>query len=256
MPNKGFISKTEWQLRFAMAIARKDARIYFLKPPVLIFGIFFPICLFCAFAFGRNISSAILLPGLLGMTLFFIASSATPIIAPWETLSRTLERLVSTPASIVAIISGDILAGFLYGISVCLLPLSFGVFVFGLDITSPAVLTLTIVLSAICFSAVGSLLSTLPTDFPGNIMLLSNVVRLPLIFISGVFIPIEGMPGWAKVISAFSPLTYTCDLAQHALLGYGYYPIPLGLAVLSAFTIAFFTISIQLHKRTMSRRLA
>ena len=246
--------KRQWKA--ALAVAEKDMRIYYLKPPVLIFGIFFPICLFCAFAFGRNIPPPVLLPGMLGMTLFFISSSTTPIVAPWETLSRTLERLVSTPAAIGAIVSGDIIAGALYGLFISLALLALGLVVLDSSILSPALLVAGIMLSTLCFSALGSLISTVPTDSPGNIMLVLNVIRLPLIFVSGVFIPIEKMPAWGKVVAAFSPLTYTCDLARHALLGTGYYRIPVSLGILCIMTIAFYAAAITIHRKSMSARLA
>ncbi|MBW2060585.1 MAG: ABC transporter permease [Deltaproteobacteria bacterium] len=252
----GFGTRIRWQLNSALAIAAKDARIYYLKPPVLIFGIVFPIFIFSAFIIGRNISADILLPGLIGMTLIFTASSSTPGIAPWETARMTLERLISTPASIAAIISGDILAGFLYGLFITLVALFIGVLILGASIISPLILAADIIISAFCFAALGSLLSTLPTDNPSNIMLVSNLVRLPLLFISGVFIPIERLPSWGKAISAFSPLTYSCDLARHALLGDGYFPVPFGLSVLLAFTVGFYFIGIQIHKKSMPLRLS
>ncbi len=256
MMDAGRRLRFKWQVRFSLAIAKKDARIYYLKGPVLIFGLFFPLCLFGAFVFGRKISPTLLMPGLLGMTLFFISSSATPVIAPWEALNKTLERLVSTPASVSAIIAGDILAGFAYGILVSLVPLGVGLFAFGLTLVRPAVLILTLILSAVCFAGLGTLFSTLPTTIPSNIMLLSNLVRLPLLFISGVFMPLERMPGWGKALSVISPLTYTCDLARHALLGRGYFSISRGLVTLFVFAVAFVFSSIQIHKKTMSKRLA
>ena len=54
----------------------------------------------------------------------------------------------------------------------------------------------------------------------------------------------------------FVHLTYTCELARHALLGDGYYPILLGLLLLLVFTVIFFFASIQIHKRSMPKRLS
>jgi ABC-2 type transport system permease protein len=212
--------------------------------------------LFFAFAIGRDISPNMLLPGLVGMTLFFTASSANPIVAPWETRMNTLERLISTPASISAIIFGDIFAGFLYGAVISIIPLLVGIFAFGATIVNPSILAIDIILSAFCFSALGSLLSSPPTDNPSNVMMLSNLVRLPLIFISGIFIPIEKMPAWGKAIAPISPLTYASDLARYALLGEGYYPIPLDIFLLLVFTAAFVIIGIVIHKRSMPKRLS
>jgi len=39
-------------------------------------------------------------------------------------------------------------------------------------------------------------------------MLLSNLVQLPLIFISGVFIPIDQLPDWGKIIAVFSRIRH------------------------------------------------
>lgn len=256
MKSAPFGARLKWQVRSALTIAGKDARIYFLKPPVLIFGLVFPIFLFGAFVIGRQIPPTLLLPGLIGMTLFFTASSSTPIIIPWETMNRTLERLASSPASVTAIIAGDILAGFLYGFSISLVPLVFGVFFFDSSLSSPLILFGDMFLSALCFAALGSLFSTLPTPNPANIMLISNLFRLPLLFISGVFMPIDQLPAWGKAVAAFSPLTYTCDLARHALLGKGYYSISQGFVILSAYGLLFMVLCIQIHKKSLPRRLS
>jgi ABC-2 type transport system permease protein len=191
------------------------------------------------------------------MTVFFTASSANPIVAPWETRMRTLERLISTPASIPSIIFGDIFAGFLYGAFISVVPLLIGIFAFGASVVNPLILAVDIVLSALCFSALGSLISSPPTDNPSNIMMLSNLVRLPLVFISGVFIPIDSMPVWGKAIAPISPLTYASDLARYALLDQGgSYPILLDIAMILVFAIVFMIIGIAIHKRNIPKRLS
>ena len=43
-----------------------------------------------------------------------------------------------------------------------------------------------------------------------------NTVRLPLIFISGVFVPISSMPQIGQKIALISPLTYGNDLIEYA----------------------------------------
>ena len=50
-------------------------------------------------------------------------------------------------------------------------------------------------------------------------MSMLNVVRLPLIFISGIFIPIDQIPGMAQSRTYFSPLTYGNDLIHAAYSG-------------------------------------
>ena len=67
------------QLKRSWAIAKKDIRIYYMKGPVLIFGVFMPVFLFLAFLMGsRQLPLAFLISGLVGMTLFFTATAVSP----------------------------------------------------------------------------------------------------------------------------------------------------------------------------------
>jgi len=68
MQDGGWRFRARIRLIHIFAIARKDAKIYYLKAPVLIYGILFPICLFFAFVIGRGMPPERLLPGLVGMT--------------------------------------------------------------------------------------------------------------------------------------------------------------------------------------------
>ena len=92
------------QLKRAYAIAKKDVRIYYLRGPVIIFGVLFPLFLFMAFMIGRDLPVEFLIAGLLGMTVFFTSTSVTPVIAPTETQTRNLERLAACPVSILSLI--------------------------------------------------------------------------------------------------------------------------------------------------------
>ena len=81
------------QARIALVVAKKDARIYYLKPPVISFGIVFPLFFYLAFAAGRPLPVAQMVPGILAMALFFTASAVGPLVTPWERQARTYERL-------------------------------------------------------------------------------------------------------------------------------------------------------------------
>jgi len=242
------------QVRRALAIAKKDVRIYYSKGPVIVFGILFPVFLFLSFAIGRNLSLDFMMSGLLGMILFFTATAISPVIAPWETQARTLERLMSCPITVPAIILGDVLASFAFGIIVSLIPLVVGVAI-GISISQPVVLALGLILAAFCFSSLGLIFSVPPTSLPSTIMMLSSTVKFPMVFISGVFVPLGELPLWGRGIALVSPLTYFTDLTRHSLQANGYLPIGVDLAVLFAFSIFFLILAMKLHQRTMPRRI-
>ena len=53
-------------------------------------------------------------------------------------------------------------------------------------------------LTCLCFSTMGTLVAAYRTENVGEVLSLLNLVRLPLLFISGVFIPIASMPTWGQ----------------------------------------------------------
>jgi ABC-2 type transport system permease protein len=84
-------------------------------------------------------------------------------------------------------------------------------------------------------------------------MMPSTLLRWPLMFISGIFIPLEDMAPWTRVLAFLSPLTYAQDLLNHAVLGTGLFSLWLNLAVLLLSGCLFLLPAIWMHKR--SRRL-
>jgi ABC-2 type transport system permease protein len=235
------------QVRRAWAIAKKDIRIYYLKGPVLIFGIFMPVVLFLAFLMGsRQLPLAFLVSGLVGMALFFTATAVSPAIFPWEGQAKTLERLASCPVTVEAIVFGDMIASTLFGIGITLITVFIGLGL-GLTLLHAIILCAGILLAACCFSAIGMLLAVPPTNTPSNIMMLSSLIKFPLVFISGIFIPLEQMPPWGLALAVCSPLTYFTDLVRYSFAGTNYFPVPGDIAALIVFTIVFTAGTMYLH---------
>lgn len=242
------------QLRRAVAIAWKDIRIYYSKGPVVIFGILFPVFLFLAFMVGRDLSVDFMMPGLLGMILFFTATAISPAVAPWETQAGTLERLISCPVTISTIILGDILASFAFGLAISLVPIFVGLAI-GIAVSQPVVFAVAIVLGAFCLSSLGLIFSAAPTSMPSTIMMLSALVKFPIVFISGIFIPLAQLPAWGRGIAYISPLTYFTDIARHCIQGHSYLPVTVDLLALAGFTVLFITLAMKLHQQTMPKRV-
>jgi len=65
--------------------------------------------------------------------------------------------------------------------------------------------------------------------------LLMNLALFPLLFFSGAFFPIDGLPVWLRVMALANPLTYAVDalqLAAYAPSGEGFVGLPIDFAVL------------------------
>jgi len=242
------------QARRCLTIARKDIRIYYAKGPVVIFGVLFPVFLFLSFTIGRHLEVDFMIPGLIGMVLFFTATAISPIVVPWETQARTLERLMSCPVTIETIILGDILASFAFGLGISLVPIVIGL-ALGITISSPLVLAAAVILAAFSFAALGNVFSIPPTNLPATVNMIASVVKFPIVFISGIFIPLNELPAWGRAISYVSPLTYFTDIARRCIQGQGYLPVAVDLLALLAFAILLLAVAVTFHRRTMPKRI-
>jgi ABC-2 type transport system permease protein len=242
------------QIIRSWAIVKKDMRIYYSKGPVVLMGIMFPAFLFLAFAFGRNMSAVSLMPGLIAISVFFTCSAIAPITMPWESQARTLERLISAPLAVWTILFGDMVASMLTGIIISVVPIIIALAI-GTTITNPLILALSIILGSVCFAALSLLISAPPKNAPQYSQMISSFIKFPLIFISGVFVPLNELPAFARDISFISPLTYFTDLARYSAGGANYFPITMDLLAIIGFAVAFWIIAVALHNRTLPKRL-
>jgi len=243
------------QLHGSLVILKKNVRLYYLKPPVLIFGVLFPVFFFLAFKMGRPIAAENIVPGMVAMALWFTASAVGPLVTPWERGAKTYERLISTPLSLRAILVGDVMSGLVFGTCLSVVPVLLGLALTDTSIVSVPILTAGIVLGALNFASLGVLLAAPPASSPANIMLLSNLVRIPLLFVSGIFMPIGQMPVWMQWIAPLSPLSYASALIRSAFGQSAFFQVWLSLLMLVLFTLAFFMMSCKFHNMWKAKGL-
>ena len=73
------------------------------------------------------------------------------------------------------------------------------------------------VVGALAFSALGIVVAAAAKDMPTANMLLT-ALRLPMIFISGVFIPTQFLPLQLRVISYLTSPTYLVDALRETMM--------------------------------------
>lgn len=234
--------------RAILVVAQKDIRIYYRKAPVFIFGLILPAFLFFAFFIGRELDIQKYFPGFLAMTVFFTASSVGPLIVPWEKQAGTLERLLTYPVSIGTIVLGDMVAGTLFGLLISAIAGLAGILLLPIPVTSIALLCVAFVLGNLCFSALGVLISAPAGNVPSNVMMLSALVRFPLIFVSGIFMPLSEMAGAGKYIASCSPLTYLVDALNQSAGQARVFPWFVDILVMTGFTCLFLAAAIIILK--------
>jgi len=237
------------ELNAAWAIAKKDILIFYLKPNIIVSGMLFPLFMFLAFAVGRPGAPSDMIPGLIAITILFSASSIEPVSIPIERRMKTFDRLISAPISLHAVVLGESLSGFLYSLGIAFVPLLAGIIIFATPIVSVVPLIAGLLLTSFCFATMGTLFASYPTESPGDIMSMLNMVRLPLIFVSGVFIPLDQIPSVGQFVTYLSPLTYGNDLIHAAYAGGTHFNPLVDIAMLCFFILIFQIAANRLYRK-------
>jgi ABC-2 type transport system permease protein len=238
-------------LRASFFIALKDLKTYYFKPPNISWGILFPFVFVLAFYLRDPGDFSALVPGLLGLSLLFGTTSMEAIVITFERMTGAMERLMLYPVSTLTILAGKIAGGALFGISVTAVLLLGVFFIFPLNIANPLLFFLSLLLSSAAFSALGAFVSVSVRQV-FEAQTLANLFRFPMIFLSGVFIPVSALPPALRSVAYAMPLTYSIDSIKASL---GYRPEIMhpaaSLAVLLLFTIVFLALSVKIMKGRM-----
>jgi ABC-2 type transport system permease protein len=122
-----------------------------------------------------------------------------------------IKRLRMTPAKMGIFGLSDMVMRLLFSVIQILLLSLIGVFVFGanLFINFPS-LIIVFLIGALSFNALGYLFSSFSTT-QNAYMGVANIVSFLMMFLSGVFFPVETMPDWLQPISNLLPLTYFAE---------------------------------------------
>ena len=238
-------------LRCIVAIVYKDLRAYYFKPPNISWGMLFPFAFLLAFTLRNPANPEDLVPGLLALTLLFGATSMEAIVITFERRIGALERLQLAPMRLPALLFGKLLGGMVFGLITAFVTLAISAATFGVDTVRWLILLSIMVLSAAAFSALGVLVSVAVKEV-FEAQTLANALRFPMIFLGGAFVPVTSFPLALKVLARLLPLTYSVE-GLRAALGQGSPMVALrGSAVLLAFTVVLFLLSV----RVLARRTA
>ena len=74
-----------------------------------------------------------------------------------------------------------------------------------------------------------------------------NFVRIPLLFISGVYTPIGELPTLLQIVSLISPLTHTVELARNSLGAETFFGPFLNVIILTIYAVIFLFMGIRFH---------
>ncbi len=234
------------------SILGKDMRTYYLKPPNVTWGLIFPLAWTGMFFIksGSGLDSIPeVLPGVVAISVLFGTTSVLAVTVTFEKKSRSFERLLLAPIPLELLMLAKTSGAILFGVVNAFVPVIMAAFLADLSQVSWAAFVAAVFMIAVASTFLGLFIAVAVSEV-FEAQTFSNFFRFPMIFLCGLFFPIEKLPVFLKPLSYALPLTYGADVLHGAVHGRHTMPFSLDLAVLGAFCVGLFAVSLRNIKRS------
>ncbi len=175
---------------------------------------------------------------------FAVHSTCFTNVAMSITVSRDagmLKRVRVTPLPVATYVLAKVVHSVLVMVGLVAAVMALGAIAYDVDVPTATLLPLavTVVLGAATLAALGTAVTAIipNADAAPAVM---NAVALPVLFLSGTFVPTDGAPGWLRAVASVFPIRHLIDAL---FAGYGLDPgassgwLPGALAVVAAWGI-------------------
>ncbi len=195
-----------------------------------------------------------LAPGLMIMIVMMTVMTGIPEAISKEKEMGTFDGMLSAPISQVSVIIGKTAALCTRGFIQCVMILALAMVIFGVTIQGSLLLAFFLLLLGIfSFIGIGIMAISMSGDQASSTMIV-NLLMFPMMFLGGVFYPIQQMPWFMQAISQFIPLTYAADaMRKIMLLNAGIGDVMYQIVILVAFGIVTMAIAVPLFRKSMTR---
>lgn len=193
-------------------------------------------------------------PGVMAMVVMMSLMTGLPHAISYEKDMGTLDGMLVAPINRLSIILGKVIAQTTRGMVQGVIILSLAILLFGVVVYGNILLVIFLLLLTV-FSFVG--LGILITSFTENeetATMVMMTLMFPMMFLSGVFFPIQQMPWYMQDLAYCLPLTYaTTALRKVVVLGADVPAISTEIMFMIGFGIALLLIAVPMFKKAMSR---
>jgi ABC-2 type transport system permease protein len=192
-------------------------------------------------------------PGIVAMTVMMSVMTGLPAAISHEREMGTLDGMMVAPINRLSIILGKTLAQTARGLLQGAIILTLATVLFGVTIHGSILLVIGLLLLGVfSFVGLGVVLTSFAKDQETAMMMMMTLM-FPMMFLSGVFFPIQQMPWYMQDISKVLPLTYAAQsLRKVMVLGAGVPAISTELTILIAFGVVMIAIAVPVFKRAMT----
>lgn len=190
-----------------------------------------------------------LVPGIIAMTLMNSAMFGLggTIVSYRE--RGILRRLKVTPQPLPVFLSAQIANQLLFSILRAVLLVVVARVFFDVSVVgSYFALFVVIIVGSLCFVTIAFTVASVSKNREISDSI-SNLITMPMMFLGGVFFPVESAPAWIQPLISALPLKYLADATRNVMIkGDGLASIGFQLTVLAAVTVVFFVASVLMWR--------
>lgn len=181
-------------------------------------------------------------PSILVMTLMLVSSFISSMTLMRQRSNGLLERLVIAPSGCGYVVIHKIATN----IFLSLVPLPFILIIastiLNLEffVSNIAITFIVLILSIIIFVSIGFVIATL-SNSESTAILLSLIIIVPMMFLSGIFVPVEKFPSIVGAISPYMPLSVVTSTLESSTI----YSVVNFTGIITMIFYAFFSVFIS-----------
>jgi len=198
-------------------------------------------------------TSAVLVPGLMGLVLLFVGTVITSLGVVRERQAGTLEQLAVMPFRPRDVVAGKVLPYLLIAAVDMLVVVIAGLVLFDVPFNgSPLLFALAAGMFLLVTLGVGVLIST-ASENQGQAVMVALMTLLPQVLLSGLIFPVEAMAPGVRWIAYLLPLRYFIDVSRGVLVrGAPASALVFPLSMLAVLGVVVFTLAVLRFRRDLA----
>ena len=191
-----------------------------------------------------------LLPGIIALGIMFFTLNLAAAGVAKERVLGSLERVLSSPSPLWLFLAAKYISYIFLSLVAGMLLLAGGTLLFNIPIAGDIWLVALLgVFTAMPFIGIALIASVIgKSEFEA--LAIAEIISVPLIFICGVFFPIQCMPSYVQGIANALPLAYSTNALRDVIIrGLGFHDVMYALSALAVYTLAFFVLTIFIFRK-------
>ncbi|MFO7627444.1 MAG: ABC transporter permease [Candidatus Fermentibacteraceae bacterium] len=233
------------------AILSKDMKAYYLKPPNISWGLIFPLAWTGMFFIrsGGGIDGIMeLLPGVTALSILFGTTSMLAVTVTFEKKSRSFDRLLLSPISLETLMLAKTSGAILFGVANAIVPVLMAILFIDVSGVNWPLFAAASILIAVVSAFLGLFVAVAVSEV-FEAQTFSNFIRFPMVFLCGLFFPVQGLPVFLQPLSYALPVTYGVDLLRRSILGTGMMNPWMNIGILTGYCTILFLLTVKNVRR-------